>query len=91
MDLIVKLVPPLRSQFEMARIDNVYRERLFDLYERNLTPLMAEYNAHCIARDAGREPVISRWKTFNTIAMIEATIDLLPHERKQMIAEISFK
>jgi hypothetical protein len=79
--LTIKLIPPLRTQFDMARMEQVYHDRLLDLYERNMDALEREYRAQ-------NSNPISRWKTFNKIAMIEATIDLLPYERKQMIAEV---
>ena len=86
--LVVKLLPPIRRQFEMVTMEKVYHDRLLDLYERKMDMLEDERNAHCNAVKEAREPRISRWKTFNAISLIEATRDLLPHERHQIIAEV---
>ena len=78
------LTPPLRLPFEMAAMERVYTERLIDLFGSEAKALQAhdEWQKN--------HPPIHHWTTYNAIAMMEATKDLLPSERKLMIARVEF-
>jgi len=79
MTLITRILPPMHGHFDAARIESIYHDRLQELYERNDAMMEIEYKAHC---DAAKEPPISRWKTFNAIARIEALRDVKPAQRQ---------
>jgi hypothetical protein len=88
--LVVKLFPPIRVAFDMAAMEQKYADRLTGLYEGNLDWMEREYLEHCKLKAMFNEPKVSRWKTFNAIAKIEATRDLLPSERPKIWAEVWF-
>lgn len=80
-----KLYPPLRDQFTMANMERTYTSRLLELFGSEAKALQA-HNEWVIAH-----PPIHHWTTYNTIAMIEATVDLLLSERKLMVAKVEFE
>lgn len=79
-----KLYPPLRDQFTMSAMEQKYTSRLLELFGSEVNALQAhnEWATH--------HPPIHHWTTYNTIAMIDATVDLLPSERKLMVAKVTF-
>lgn len=82
----IKLYPPIRNAFDMARREEVYRDRLLSLFN----------NSSDEAREAHDEwikhhPPLHHWVTWNSIAMMEATCDLLPSERQLMHAQVVFE
>lgn len=79
-----KLYPPLRDQFTMAAMEQKHTSRLLELFGSEAKALQA-HNEWAATR-----PPIHHWTTYNTIAMMEATIDLLPSERKLMVAKVEF-
>ena len=78
-----KLYPPLRDQFAMAAMEQKYTSRLLELFGSDAKALQA-HNEWVIAH-----PPIHHWTTYNAIAMIDATVDLLPSERKLMVAKVT--
>lgn len=79
-----KLYPPLRDQFTMANMERTYTSRLLELFGSEAKALQAHNEW------AATHPPIHHWTTYNTIAMMEATCDLLPSERKLMVAKVTF-
>lgn len=79
------LLPPIRLAFEMAAMEQKYTSRLMELFGSEAKAKQAhdEWVIH--------HPPIHHWTTYNTIAMIEATADLLPSERKLMFAKVEFE
>lgn len=71
------LTPPIRCGDEREEIERTYTTRLCDLFN-------GEANVEAADRDWNNQhrPPVHRFKTFCTIAFIEATADLLPSERK---------
>ena len=80
----IKLYPPLREQFTMAAMEQRYTSRLLELFGSEAKALQAHNEW------ATTHPPIHHWTTYNTIAMIDATVDLLPSERKLMVAKVIF-
>jgi len=81
----VKLLPPIRNKDEMEERERRYLRRLTDLFETASRAYEAKesfYNQH--------QPQIHHWKTYNTIAMIEAVHDMTKSERLLMVAEVTF-
>lgn len=76
MDLKVEWVSATRSGDEKAAIEKAYRDRLLDLFGSVVAAAEAKGHWH-----RAYEPPVHHWRTFNTIAFIEATADLTPCER----------
>lgn len=84
-EMTVKLYPPLRQQFDMARREQVYKTRLLELFNGSVKEAREAHDAWVLHR-----PPIHHWVTWNTIAMMESVCDMLPSERQQMVAEVKF-
>lgn len=82
----VKLLPPLRSEWEMAAMEESYLSRLTELFGSSANARQSHDEWHKL-----HHPVIHHWTTYNMIAMQETTKELLPSERKLMIARVDFK
>lgn len=81
----VTLSPPLKPAFQMAAMATVYRERLLGLCET-----IEKAKSFRDSWIASSKPPIHHWRTYNTIAFIEATINCSPSERKLIVAEVEF-
>lgn len=62
-----------------------YRSRLIDLCDT-----VAKAKSFRDSWVAANKPPVHHWKTYNTIAFIEATINCTPAERKQLTATVEF-
>jgi hypothetical protein len=91
MTLTIKIFPrTILPEFTLAVMEGKYAERLSSLYEGKLDVMEREQKEFNNLKAHFNEPKICRWKTFNTIAMMEATRDLLPSERNKYWAEVWF-
>lgn len=86
MTIKIKLTPPLRDKFDMARREKVYHDRLIELFHGSETLAKQAHDEWVI-----HHPPIHHWRTWNMIAMTEATCDLLPSERQLMHAQVIFE
>ena len=80
------LTPPIRTAFERASIEGVYRNRLLELFGDVASAKKAHDEWHSL-----HQPPIHPWTTYNAIAKIEACVALLPSERKGVSFIVEFE
>lgn len=74
--LRVTMTPPIRNEFDRARVCQTYADRLISLFGDAAKCQRAELDWQ------RHKPPIHHFNTFCTIARIEALIDFLPSERQ---------
>lgn len=70
------LTPPIRTDFERASIEGIFRNRLLDLFGDVANAKKAHDEWHRL-----HQPPIHHWTTYNAIARIEALSVLPKHDR----------
>ena len=83
----ITLTPPIRTAFERASIEGVYRNRLLDLFDNSVQKAKDAHDEWHRAH----QPPIHHWTTYNTIAKIEACSVLLPSERQGVSFIVEFE
>ena len=82
----ITLTPPIRTAFERASIEGVYRNRLLELFGSVANAQKAHDEWHRM-----HQPPVHHWLTYNAIARIEASSALLPSERKGVSFIVEFE
>ncbi len=72
----ITMTPPIRNEFDRARTCEIYKARLLELFNNNEAEIKAG-DEFC----RQYTPAIHHFKTWCTIARIEALVDYLPSER----------